>query len=583
MTVFETEQTLILRTLNSTRQLYYPTYAGVRMLASQISAKDRGFFQDVVMQRLKFSDSWRYKKIPVYKNSTGNSDSLVHEYRDFYVPSPLTSIAETLVLKILAENPVFQENKQVFSYRWPRSERAGSSYDYFFNGYKQRNDAIAKKLNSPEQIAVITDIQKFYPSVSAVKVLHALKNKLALSPDYIKSHIKLVINYYEQLLHDSNGGIPIGPAAGHILGNIALEPIDAELGNLFGDNYFRYVDDIVVVCHASQRRDVEQKIRDSLIRHNLSINENKTIATTQEDWHHNIMRDDVIETDNFRNFVQDLSIYLALNPDRVGSIREEFIQSGFSIPLNRIESLSKYNRFRYFVAQRVPQYGLKNIARLYFSKNQTFVSRAFNLKKVYTQSLDRLLSEKPEETSNFRRWQIQRIRRVVNSLFYLRDFEEWSDSSIFSKCPELVEQAALATALSKKNIAPILPFFGRGPAAFAELWTNKYEQKISLDLPDEINAAALESIISFRLYGVLGNNPFDNSIQNQENYRLFCASSENSPIRRTNPDLSYVDEFESLRLGVSGSTISNFLNTRHSIGENLTLDAMTLLSSEYRS
>ena len=57
MTVFETEQTLILRTLNSTRQLYYPTYAGVRMLASQISAKDRGFFQDVVMQRLKFSDS----------------------------------------------------------------------------------------------------------------------------------------------------------------------------------------------------------------------------------------------------------------------------------------------------------------------------------------------------------------------------------------------------------------------------------------------------------------------------------------------------------------------------------------------
>ncbi len=66
------------------------------------------------------------------------------------------------------------------------------------------------------------------------------------------------------------------------------------------------------------------------------------------------------------------------------------------------------------------------------------------------------------------------------------------------------------------------------------------------------------------------------------NFRLYDIINSNTS-SRTIPDLSYEDEFESLKLGTSVHEISALAQTRYSQSEGTALSALSLLSSEYRS
>ncbi len=66
------------------------------------------------------------------------------------------------------------------------------------------------------------------------------------------------------------------------------------------------------------------------------------------------------------------------------------------------------------------------------------------------------------------------------------------------------------------------------------------------------------------------------------NSRLYEIVNSNTSSRSI-PDLSYEDEFESLRLGTSEQETSKLAQTRYSQSEGTALSALSLLSSEYRS
>jgi hypothetical protein len=582
--MFGIDKTLLIRALNSTRQTYFPSYVGLRLIGDQLPPGENDYLQRLIRRRLTAGDAWRFKRFDLYKGSVPSPHRVEHVYRDCLAPSPLTAIAESLVLAMLAANPAFAISPRVYSYHWPRSDRSGSSYDFFANGYKQRNIDIAAALAQSNQVAVITDLKSFYPSVRNEQVASALKFRLDKSDPQNKLSGDAILGFYSQLLNAGGNGIPIGPASAHVLGHLVLQNADKELTQKYGERYFRYVDDMVVVCNEDEATSVKRDIQSCIEQHGFSLNTDKTVVINGAEWHHNLLRADVSDKDSFRNFSSDLTVYLAFHPDRADSLKKMLAESGLSIPVDKLLALSSYSRFRYFLGRRKARFGLSHAFRLVFAKNETFLERGLRLKNMYESSLSAIVEAPAETSPNMRRWQIQRARRVMNSLFYLRSFGEWnSQRGNFDALPELVEQRALADALSSGIVNPILPFYGRGAAAFSELWAEHGHGDTALLQADStLSSCELDGLITLRLYGTI---PADSTqdLGNRNDARLLRILNQVAPIARTNPDLSFEDEFESLRLGSSDQEISKLARTRYALSEGTVLEALSLHSSEYRS
>lgn len=580
--MFGSDETLLIRALNSTRQTYFPSYVGLRLIGDQLPKYNFDYLQNLVSRRLLAGDHWRFKSFDLYKNSYQTSRGIKHEYRKCLAPSPITAIAESFILSLLASENAFAVPDRVYSYKWPKSNKSGASYEFFAEGYNLRNREIAAQLSSPNAIAVVTDIKSFYPSVQKGKILEALTSYIDNSSQNLKVWRDAILGFYSQLIDASEMGIPIGPASGHVLGHLVLKGVDAELSNKYGNNYFRYVDDIVVVCSNADEDKVKQEINDCIERNGFTLNSDKTLVITGDEWRHNVLRSDVDNLDNFRIFTSDLTVYLAYNPDKADTVKKLLVEAGLSIPVNRLLSLSSYSRFRYFLSGIKSRYGItRSLDLALFTKEDEFMNRALELKKTYESSLSNLNQEPVEKVANLRRWQIQRARRIINTLFYLRSFNEWSSNDgTFEAWPELIEQRALSEALVSGKVNPILPFYGRGPAAFSEIWSEHGNGNAKFTNTENVDSAEIDALISLRLSGTISSDAL-RSIQ-INNSRLFDIVNSNTS-SRTIPDLSYEDEFESLKLGTSEQDISELAKTRYSQTEGTALSALSLLSSEYRS
>jgi hypothetical protein len=140
----------------------------------------------------------------------------------------------------------------------------------------------------------------------------------------------------------------------------------------------------------------------------------------------------------------------------------------------------------------------------------------------------------------------------------------------------------LALALATGNVNPILPFFPRGPAAFSELWSEHGEGTAAFDASASLTTAALDSLATLCLTGTVAQEA--GSVAGEgERVRLLQVIRNRESLARSNPDLSYEDEFEALGLGVTHEAMSKLARTRYAVGEGATLDALSLLNSEYRS
>lgn len=574
------DQTLLVRALNSTRQSYFPSYVGLRLIGKNLASDASMYLHRLLRRRLKSCDNWSYKSFQLYKGTKFVDGKQEHEYRDCLAPSPSTALAGALVLDVLAKSQTFQVSSRVYSYRWPASANSGSSYRFFAEGYKARNRDIFNALHGPDKVAVVTDIKRFYPSVETAHIQQNLDALLRLFP--ADQDPLGMSNFFRQLLSAGGGGIPIGPAAGHLLGHVALKRVDEELEKKHGAAYFRYVDDIVIVCSKGDCRTVQDSIQVSVESSNLQLNTSKTEILSKDDWQGSMLRSDVPEGDDFRSFTRDVSIYLALYPDRTALLARGFLDAGLSIPLNRLKTLASYSPFLYFVRRWNKSTGVMRSLRILTLDLDYFLKRALALKKRYEESLKEICIE-PEYSPHLRRWKVQRARRVINTLFYLRAFSEWKNrEDVFSLFPELVEQAALVSALRTGEVNSVLPFFGQAPAAFSELWQEHGGRPAILKPETKLNDPKVSSLVLLRLHDVISESDLPSTSEGV-NGRLLSATREQSPIARTNPDLTFDDEFESLRLGTSGKEISELARTRHSISEGSPLEALSLFGSEYLS
>lgn len=578
---FAADQTLLVRSLNSMRQNYFPTYIGLRLVGRCLPPDNNHYLKNLLERRIKAGDAWRFYEFEMYKGTQHSSQGVEHVYRKCLAPSPLTAIAESMILGWLAKSKAFTVPHRSYSYQWPATVHSGSSYQYFVDGYIKRNLDIASALAQPGYVAVVTDIQRFYPSANNEVLKARLADRLSYEEQPLRNPI---LDFFSQLLDATGQGIPIGPAAGHVLGHVALEGVDRDLEAKYGVRYFRYVDDVVIVCHLYDVDSVKRDIKLSIEKEGFSLNVDKTEVIDLSTWQSHLLMTDVNEEDSFRSYSSDLTVYLAFHPERAQELKQMLADNGLSIPVTRLLALSSYSRYRYFLERRRTHFGLSHAFGLVFASNKQFVERGLRIKKAHESSLTALLDLPVEKSSGTRRWQVQRIRRVVNALFYLRNFGEWTkQSDMFASVPELVEQQALATALGSGIVNSILPFYGRGPSAFAELWAEHGSHGADLNIPDApFSRPEIDALITLRLYGMLDSNVLSN-VTGAGDMRLFEVLNKPLVTSRSQPDLTFEDELESLRLGVADSTLAELAKSRYSLSEGTALEALSLLSSEYRS
>lgn len=231
-------KTLALRALNYWRHRSHLSYFALRSLLLRSNDFDLGVVLSSAEALLPRIGSLTFSDLTYKGTSEGQ-----HSYREITALSPHFAILEAFILANLSALPTTNHDKNVFSYRWPRSSNPSHFFEFYRQYYVERNTQIQEVMNAhSKSVAVSIDVKAFYPSCSHEKCLHALSEAVR-GYDFGG----LTMRYVEALFRTVEKGLPVGPAISHIIGNLVMRDIDSQLREVPSLLCTRYVDDIVFV------------------------------------------------------------------------------------------------------------------------------------------------------------------------------------------------------------------------------------------------------------------------------------------------------------------------------------------------
>ncbi|MEC0106779.1 reverse transcriptase domain-containing protein [Paenibacillus taichungensis] len=123
------------------------------------------------------------------------------------------------------------------------------------------------------------DIKNFFDSINHDILLEKINRRVkkSLIIDLIRKAIQNPTTprgKKNKVVTSSVDGVPQGISISNILANIYLTDVDGKLKNYSGIKYFRYVDDIFIVCHSSKRNRIVKLIKHELCdKLKLSLND----------------------------------------------------------------------------------------------------------------------------------------------------------------------------------------------------------------------------------------------------------------------------------------------------------------------
>ena len=123
------------------------------------------------------------------------------------------------------------------------------------------------------------DIKDFYPSIRHDILIGQIKNKIRK-----QEIIKLIEDSISQITVDrptkdrknrNKVGVPQGLSISNILANLYLFSLDKIHGNANSYIYFRFVDDILILCYSYEIEKIKKKIIDDCANLGLTVHEEK--------------------------------------------------------------------------------------------------------------------------------------------------------------------------------------------------------------------------------------------------------------------------------------------------------------------
>lgn len=506
---------IVTRALNSTKKVSIFSYYALRLLLEKKpSSKNLHWLEKTIKRKITIRQNWRYFQFKMFKNFENDKPI----YRTISAPSPLTALTEAYMLEIASKYECFKPAKQVYSYLWPDKESSAYSFLYYHEGYQKRNNRIYDLMNLSLKYelglhALILDIKNFYPSIQKTDMLNKFLKKLD-SIDYEEDK-ELLKNYTMQLFRDT--GIPVGPEFSHFLANIFLEELDQNLIKRFEDQYFRYVDDLIILIPKNDEEKVLSYIKDLLPEY-IKLNEEKYDFISDSDWINAFKESEKINFNEFHIFLNKIVAFLMHEPTKYEELKDTFITNGFTIPFSKIYAQSRnkkhFNFFRFFQRNFLKK-----------TKNITINDLMLEGRRISANYLNALIDLPKISDADIgikRKWLIQKYKFLINRLIYLpgttslKNQEKYK--SLRSLIPENIEEfrqnKVFLDALITHDATELINYTGATVLSFCEQSLESGIKNITLQwekiiLDETITTAQQESILILLLFELINDDPIN--------------------------------------------------------------------------
>ncbi len=503
---------IAIRSLNQVKTLNPIMYLSIKCFFEDFSnlSIHNDLFNDFIERKLQVRKDWSTKRNKLYKEKKDNT----FIYRDTLSLSAFGIVAESYLMRLISKNQCIKNKEFVYSYSLPSYENSTRNFKYYFNGFKKRNEDILNILNSDENlISVVLDLTKFYPSINIDNAKELFFKEIKENSE--ERTYSLVKNITNSILKQSIKGIPIGMDLSHLIAQVYLGTFDKSLNEKYPSRYFRYVDDIIIICDKSEEENVKSYVS-SQLPSELKINEEKTDKLNGFEWAL-LNKNNDKEEGNLNEVLNFITAYISMHPTKIDSLEEDIKELGYNIPLSRIKKQAKSKGYMSFIKSLINNQKRYSPFEIYFTKNKHIVQQLVNLQKFYLIRLNKLLELNYDNSSSAEnRGNTQQLKFSVNRLLYLSTVKELVRiKDALPQTEKFEDTKEVINALSSKDLTNAIQYGGKVIQTICELWTeNEFPilifEKSNLikiqninNVIDSIIILALHKVIKFEIKNIL--------------------------------------------------------------------------------
>ena len=565
------------RSLNHAKMLNPIMYLTIRCFFENFSIKARedDYFIEFIERKLYVRNNWSTKQYTLFKEKNEKG----FEYRDILSLSAFGIIAESYLMMKISESEYIKNKEYVYSYILSTRVDSSRNFEYYFTGYQKRNKEISKIFEeNSTQIAIILDLTKFYPSIDKNQSKEIFLDALGKNMNSEVSILSEKIS--TSILEQSIKGVPIGTNLSHLIAQTYLSDFDEKLSNKFSNKYFRYVDDIVILCEKSERKEVEEYVSSILVPIGLKLNDTKTDIADAKKWA--LLNKNESENESLHDLLHFITAYLVVYPSKMDELSKQIKEAGYNIPLKKIEKQSKNRMFKLFIRNFMKRNQKYTLWRLYTTKPNEIVGKLLALKNSYEVRFRELLKLSYDNTNSAEnRSNTQQLKYIINRLLYLSTIDELAEfikevpnTEKFNDTKEVIH------ALTTKDLKPSIQYGGKIIQTICELWIENDIDTIVLsedyfkeilninDVIDSIIILFLHKVVKFDIQNIV---KFLDE-ENQEYLQVVLDSS----YRVKDINNEFLLEIQGLLKGKDLDDKYNLLTTRYDDNEDISLVGLNL-------
>jgi hypothetical protein len=574
--LYASPQLLAARAVNQYRRREVFTYMGLRLyLANRCATRDR--WSEEVARHLVLSRCEPCYFHALHFKEHSKDRGVVH--RDMHLPGPNEAMAEAALLRECARYPrVFNPLDCVYSYRLARGEYREGMYEAYMAGFRERHTAVAAMcVQDPSRVVLYTDIKRYYPNIRTAFARQAWEQACrtaGLDEQFCKLGNAL-LDHHAAVRDANSHGLLTGPMFSHLIGNLLLREIDADMTTRMQGRYFRYVDDMVLVGDQSQVAEGRERLVDHLDRLGLTLHEQgKDFQITAEEWLSGTT-DATDDSDSFawKIFIGGVKQFLVTQQPQRHILQQAFADAELRVTLPFYQAISwertSLERFASLVSRLRRRWEVRNLTV------DILLARGEEARRECTESLAKNL-ERIETLRGYRRKRVvPKLRLQAGRLLYIGRKEDVARScSQLVEIPETNLIGQVLKAVTQRDVSALLGLGTNAVQSAAQVLRLGVETVRCR--PATWGQAERQGLAVLALNGVQLDFGGDADVPNDELNRLAkWVESAASLMRSSNP---FIREMACLH-GVSNRCrYDDLLDSAFDTDEQLAFDALEQLN-----